>query len=39
MDSKSKIPFDERTPQEVAEHIRRLAYEAVWKDWDAVLVM
>jgi len=28
---------DERSPQEVAEHIRRLGYEPVWKDWDAAL--
>ena len=26
---------DERSPQEVAERIRRLGYEPVWKDWDA----
>jgi 2-iminoacetate synthase len=30
---------DERTPQEVAEHIRKLGYEPVWKDWDAALTM
>ena len=24
-------------PQEVAELIRRLGYEPVWKDWDAAL--
>ncbi len=28
---------DERSPQEVAELIRRLGYEPVWKDWDAAL--
>ncbi len=28
---------DERTPQEVAELIRKLGYEPVWKDWDAAL--
>jgi len=28
---------DERTPGEVAERIRRLGYEPVWKDWDAAL--
>ena len=28
---------DERSPQEVAERIRRLGYEPVWKDWDAAL--
>ncbi len=28
---------DERTPDEVAELIRRLGYEPVWKDWDAAL--
>jgi 2-iminoacetate synthase len=28
---------DERSPGEVAERIRRLGYEPVWKDWDAVL--
>ncbi len=26
---------DERSPQEVAERIRHLGYEPVWKDWDA----
>ncbi len=30
---------DERSPQEVAELIRRLGYEPVWKDWDAALTM
>lgn len=28
---------DERSPQEVAELIRKLGYEPVWKDWDAAL--
>jgi 2-iminoacetate synthase len=28
---------DERSPHEVAERIRRLGYEPVWKDWDAAL--
>jgi len=28
---------DDRTPIEVADHIRRLGYEPVWKDWDAAL--
>jgi 2-iminoacetate synthase len=28
---------DERSPQQVAEQIRRLGYEPVWKDWDAAL--
>jgi len=28
---------DERSPQEIAELIRSLGYEPVWKDWDAVL--
>ncbi|HEY3762136.1 MAG TPA: 2-iminoacetate synthase ThiH [Verrucomicrobiae bacterium] len=28
---------DERSPGEVAELIRRLGYEPVWKDWDAAL--
>lgn len=28
---------DERSPEEVAECIRRLGYEPVWKDWDAAL--
>jgi 2-iminoacetate synthase len=28
---------DERTPQEVADRIRSLGYEPVWKDWDAAL--
>jgi len=29
---------DVRSPAEVAETIRRLGYEPVWKDWDAALV-
>jgi len=29
---------DERSPQEVAEVLRRLGYEPVWKDWDAALM-
>jgi 2-iminoacetate synthase len=29
---------DERTASEVADTIRRLGYEPVWKDWDAALV-
>jgi 2-iminoacetate synthase len=28
---------DERRPQEIAELIRKLGYEPVWKDWDAAL--
>ncbi len=28
---------DERSPGEVAERLRRLGYEPVWKDWDAAL--
>jgi 2-iminoacetate synthase len=28
---------DERSPVEVAERIRKLGYEPVWKDWDSVL--
>ena len=28
---------DERTPRQVAELIRRLGYEPVWKDWDTAL--
>jgi 2-iminoacetate synthase len=28
---------DERPPSEVADVIRRLGYEPVWKDWDAAL--
>ena len=28
---------DERTAQEVAQQIRRLGYEPVWKDWDQAL--
>jgi 2-iminoacetate synthase len=28
---------DERSPEEVAETIRQLGYEPVWKDWDAAL--
>jgi 2-iminoacetate synthase len=28
---------DERPPGEVAERIRKLGYEPVWKDWDAAL--
>ncbi len=30
---------DERSPEEVAELIRRLGYEPVWKDWDAALTV
>ena len=29
---------DERSPHEVADVIRRLGYEPVWKDWDAALM-
>lgn len=29
---------DERSPGEVAERIRKLGYEPVWKDWDAALM-
>jgi 2-iminoacetate synthase len=29
---------DERSPREVAELIRRLGYEPVWKDWDSALM-
>ncbi len=28
---------DERSPSEVADTLRRLGYEPVWKDWDAAL--
>ncbi len=28
---------DERDPQEIAQLIRRLGYEPVWKDWDSAL--
>ncbi len=28
---------DDRSPEEVAESIRQLGYEPVWKDWDAAL--
>ena len=28
---------DSRSPQEVADLVRGLGYEAVWKDWDAAL--
>jgi len=28
---------DDRSPQEVADLIRKLGYEPVWKDWDAAL--
>ena len=30
---------DERSPHEVADLIRRLGYEPVWKDWDAALTV
>jgi 2-iminoacetate synthase len=30
---------DERSPQEVAELIRHLGYEPVWKDWDTALTV
>jgi 2-iminoacetate synthase len=29
---------DERSPREVAEVVRSLGYEPVWKDWDTVLM-
>jgi 2-iminoacetate synthase len=29
---------DDRSPGEVAELIRKLGYEPVWKDWDAALM-
>jgi 2-iminoacetate synthase len=28
---------DDRSPEQVAERIRQLGYEPVWKDWDAAL--
>jgi 2-iminoacetate synthase len=28
---------DDRSPEEIAAMIRRQGYDAVWKDWDAVL--
>ncbi|MBM3901507.1 MAG: 2-iminoacetate synthase ThiH [Verrucomicrobia bacterium] len=28
---------DDRSPEEIASLLRRLGYEPVWKDWDAVL--
>jgi 2-iminoacetate synthase len=30
---------DDRSPSEVAELIRKLGYEPVWKDWDAALMV
>ncbi len=30
---------DDRSPGEVADLIRRLGYEPVWKDWDAAMTM
>lgn len=30
---------DERSADEVAERVRRLGYEPVWKDWDAALTV
>ncbi len=30
---------DDRTPHEVADLIRKLGYEPVWKDWDAALTI
>jgi 2-iminoacetate synthase len=30
---------DERSPDEVSAHIRRLGYEPVWKDWDTALTV
>jgi 2-iminoacetate synthase len=30
---------DARSPQEVADRVRRLGYEPVWKDWDAALAV
>ncbi len=30
---------DARSPREVAERVRRLGYEPVWKDWDSALAV
>lgn len=30
---------DQRSPRQVAELLRRLGYEPVWKDWDAALTL
>lgn len=30
---------DERSPKEVADSIRKLGYEPVWKDWDGALTL
>jgi 2-iminoacetate synthase len=30
---------DERSPKEVADRIRQMGYEPVWKDWDAALTL
>jgi len=30
---------DRRSPEEVADTLRRLGYEPVWKDWDAALTL
>lgn len=30
------VVSDERTPREVADRIRELGYEVVWKDWDKI---
>jgi 2-iminoacetate synthase len=32
------VVADDRTPEQVAEVVRRSGYEAVWKDWDAAFV-
>jgi len=29
---------DDRTPEQVAEFLRQIGYEPVWKDWDAALM-
>jgi 2-iminoacetate synthase len=29
---------DERTPEQVADFLRQIGYEPVWKDWDAALM-
>jgi 2-iminoacetate synthase len=31
------IIADSRSPKEIADSVRRLGYEPVWKDWDSVL--
>ena len=36
-DAEQFVVADERSPAEVAAHIRSMGYEVVWKDWEPSL--